>query len=163
MPLPNNVHIAYAVWFLWSVYSLYRFNFFFFLIYTHMVNLSSLTILDIIHMLVTFKVRSQNISLQILPSYVLLPTMSPLLCMILMQDLMYLKLKSQWFSKTVSILADVSTIIPGIWFKILDLSLSHIFSAALLKSAKQKSLFLTTFKIFLKSNYSPLFLSLCFP
>ena len=128
-----------------------------------MVNLSSLTILDIIHMLVTFKVRDQNISFQILASYVLLPTMSPLLCMILMQDLMYLKLKSQWFSKTISILADVSIIIPGIWFKILDLSLSRIFSVALLKSTKQKSLFLTTFKIFLKSNYSPLFLSLCFP
>lgn len=30
MSLPNNVHIAYAIWFLWSVYSLYRFNFFFF-------------------------------------------------------------------------------------------------------------------------------------
>lgn len=48
----------------------------FFLIYTQMVNLFSLIILDIIHMLVTLKVRSPNISLQIIASYVLLSTMS---------------------------------------------------------------------------------------
>lgn len=45
-----------------------------FSIYTHMVNLSSLTILDIIHMLVTLKVRYPNISLQIPASYILLLT-----------------------------------------------------------------------------------------